>query len=262
MANSPSDGDSRNKPPAPPPSPGTPAALKPGVPSVRPLVPTIAPLVPPVMPVASSPAPKVSAAPPPSAKPAPTSVSHDVVAELLQRTSVLETQDYFEVLRLEKSATPADIKRAFYRESRTYHPDRFFHLTDPSLKERVTQLYKRVTEAYFHLRDDRKRKKYLEDVSGPDRAKRLRFDDVAEAETKFAAKKEHEEQIGTHPKGRQFFLTGMKAYDGGRWSEAERNFKMALTYEPANARYKDKLADVQQKLHDDFKSSGHTFKIK
>jgi hypothetical protein len=37
---------------------------------------------------------------------------------------------------------------------------------------------------------------------------------------------------------------------------------MALTFEPQNARYKEKLNEVQQKVHEEFKKSGQSFKIK
>ncbi len=111
------------------------------------------------------------------------------------------------------------------------------------------------------LRDDAKRKRYLADVSGPERAQKLRFSDLAEAETKKEGRREAEEQIGTHPKGRQFYQTGMADLEAERWSGAERNFKMALTYEPANARYKEKLLLAQAKVHEQFKQKGQQFKI-
>ncbi len=172
------------------------------------------------------------------------------------------TKDFYKTLGVSKDATPADIKKAFYRESRTYHPDRFFHLETKELKERVNELYKRVTEAYYVLRDDTKRRKYVDDISGPERAQKLRFTEASEAETKAAARKEQEEQIGTHPKGRQFYQTGAADADAGRCASAERNLKMALTYEPANARYKEKLAEVQKVLQEEARKQGDAFKIR
>lgn len=176
--------------------------------------------------------------------------------------SKLNTLDYFQVLSLERTATPAEIKKAFHHWSRTYHPDRFYQVADSRLKQQVNEVYKRITEAYYVLRDDVKRKGYLSDISGPDREQKLRFTEASEVETKAAIKKEQEEQIGTHPKGRQFFQSGMGDFEAQRWAAAERNFKTALTFEPSNARYKEKLAETQQKLHEEEKKSGGTFKIK
>lgn len=172
------------------------------------------------------------------------------LVDLDQRYTALDSLDYFQVLKLEPSAAPAEIKKAFYRESRAFHPDRFFQLKDAFLKERVTSLYKRITEAYHVLRDDTRRRKYVVDITGPDRAQRLRFTETSEADAKVAAKREAEEAIGTHPKGRQFYQTAMSDFAAEKWSSAERNLKMALTYEPQNALYKEKLGELQTKLRE------------
>lgn len=219
-----------------------------------------------VAPVATArPAPgKVPPPPPPAQNPAAgvPNLEAEQLVDLEMRTARLDEFDYFEMLKLEKSAAPGDIKKAFYRESRAYHPDRFFHLSNPELKARVSELYKRVTEAYYVLRDDTKRKKYLADISGPERASKLRFTDASEADAKAAAKKEAEEQVGTHPKGRQFYATGLQDLNAGRWSTAERNFKMALTYEPSNARYKEKLKEASDKILQESREKGDGFRIK
>jgi hypothetical protein len=176
--------------------------------------------------------------------------------------AVLAQLDYFQVLRLGAEATIPEIKKAFYRESRTYHPDRFFHLPDDEVKGDIVQIYKRVTEAYYFLRDDAKRKKYLADIGSTDRKARLRFNEVSEAETKAQVKKEAEEQIGMHPKGRAFYATAMKDMDSKNWGAAQRNLKMALTYESSNPKYKEKLAEVEERLHEAYKASGDKFKIR
>lgn len=246
--------------------PVRPASIPSGAaPAIAPAVPRVAAAPRPPPPPRAGVVPSISA---PAAQPSASgggggiSLDAEQLIDLEQRTDALDTLDYFEVLKLERTATPADIKKAFYRESRTYHPDRFFQLQNAELKEKVKELYKRVTEAYFVLRDDTKRRLYLADISGPERAAKLRFTEMSETETKQAAKREQAEQIGTHPKGREFFTKGMKDYDSQRWDAAERNFKMAVTYEPQNARYKEKLTEVQGKLNELTKGKGEQFKIK
>jgi DnaJ-class molecular chaperone len=226
-----------------------------------PMVPPVAPSVPSIAPAATR-APAPTAPPPPPAASGKGSLDANQLADLEARCAKLEQLDYFEVLQIPREATPADIKKAFYAESRTYHPDRFYQLDSKTMKDQINELYKRVTEAYYVLRDDTKRRKYLADVTGPERAQKLRFTEASEAETKAAVKKEHEEQIGVHPKGRQFYQLGAADLEAGRWSSAERNLKMAMTYEPSNARYKEKLAEAQRKLNDESKAKGEAFKIK
>jgi len=221
----------------------------------------------PVMPLEAEPAPLPSLgisiaplAPPPApgTTPAPAAPA-DPMDRVAWKAERLDSLDYFELLGIATDASAASVKRAFYTESRAYHPDRFFHLTDEAFKARVHDVYKRVTEAYFVLRDDTRRRKYLADVSGPERATKLRFDEVAEKETQAATKKQAEEQIGTHPKGRQLYAAGVAELEREQYAAAERTLKMALTYEPQNALYKEKLALAQEKLYE--ASRGNTFKI-
>ena len=249
------------RPPAVPPGssptpPPQPAARKTGS---FPAVPTIAPVLPhtPATPVPQvAPAPLAPATPPTAA---PSAEPEDEQAALERLFRDLDGLDYFQVMGLETAAAVDDIKRAFRQLSRTYHPDRFFHSADETLRSRVHAVYKRVTEAYFVLRDDTRRRKYLADVTGPERATKLRFDEVAEKETQAATKKQAEEQIGTHPKGRQLYAAGVAELEREQYAAAERTLKMALTYEPQNALYKEKLALAQEKLYE--ASRGNTFKI-
>ncbi|HYV44063.1 MAG TPA: J domain-containing protein [Myxococcaceae bacterium] len=236
-------------PPRPPPVLHTPSKGNPAAPKAA-----IVPPAPPAAPRAAAIVPP----PPPAAAP----LDPAQLQELEQRFTGLDKMDYFQLLKLQPTATPPEIKAAFYRESRTLHPDKFFQMQDKPFKEKVGAVYKRLTEAYYVLRDDNKRKRYAQDIASPERNAKLRFTEAAETETKQQVKKEQEEQIGVHPKGRQFYATAIKDLDGGNFASAERNFKMALTFEPSNARYKEKLVEAQQKLHDEQKKQGHSFKIR
>ena len=170
--------------------------------------------------------------------------------------------DYFVTLNVQPSATPGEIKKAFYRESRTYHPDRFFHLADSQEKTDIGSIYKRVTEAYYVLRDDAKRKKYQGDLAGADRANKLRYTEATESELKAEARKSVEEEFGTSPKARPFFKTALGEFEKGNWQAAISALKMGLTYEPSNARFKEMLAEANKKLEDSRRGQAPNFMIK
>jgi curved DNA-binding protein CbpA len=169
------------------------------------------------------------------------------IVEVELRAARLDAMDYFEILRLDRAAGTAEVKEAYYRESRAYHPDRFAALPSPELRALLGRIYRRVNEAYTVLRDDVKRRKYLADVTGPDRARKLRFTEADEAEVKEAEKRRAEEQLGSTPNGRRFFLAARQEAQAGRWDAAERALKSALMYEPANTRFKDALAWVEER---------------
>ncbi len=233
---------------------------KPPKPAGKP--PTLSPAAPPRIPTPDPTPPAVRPATRPPAIEALRPAAPTEGAHLDALLAEMEAQDYFQILKVQKGATPAEIKRAFYKSSRAYHPDRYYQLTDLALKEKINLVYKRMTEAYFVLRDDAKRARYVADIEGPERDKKLRFTEASETETKIAAKKQAEEEIGTTPKGRQFYAAGIAEIEAQRWSAAERSLKMAVTYEPTNARYKEKLAEAQQKIYEEMKQKGEAFKIK
>ena len=160
---------------------------------------------------------------------------------------IMDELDYFQILKVAQDASPSQIKAAYYRESRAYHPDRFYQLPNTDLKESIGRIYKRINEAYVCLRDDVKRAKYLADVSGAERQKKLRFVEASEQEMK----KDKEQEVGSTPQGRKFFMAGLSDMAAQRFSAAERNFKMALTYEPNNPNYKAKRDEAGKLIKND-----------
>ncbi|MBQ7515735.1 MAG: molecular chaperone DnaJ [Schwartzia sp.] len=66
-----------------------------------------------------------------------------------------DKRDYYEVLGVEKGASDADIKKAFKKLARKYHPD--LNRDDPKTAE---EKFKEVNEAYSVLSDPQKRQQY------------------------------------------------------------------------------------------------------
>ncbi len=167
----------------------------------------------------------------------PVDPSFHIEAQALAQ--ILDDLDYFQVLKIPNTASPSEIKAAYYRESRLYHPDQFF-TEEAELRGWVVRIYKRITEAYVVLRDDAKRAKYIQDISGAERSKKLRFTEATEQEQK----KEREAEFGTTPNGRKFFMAAMADLQRGNQEAAARNLKMALMYEPNNASFKARMDEI------------------
>ena len=183
------------------------------------------------------------------------------LGEVQALAGALDQLDYYGILKIPQSATPDEIKAAYYRESRAYHPDRFAAAGSPELSGFVGRIYRRINEAYTVLRDDRKRARYLSDINGPDRTKKLRFTEAEEAAVKEEQKRKMEEQFGQTPNGRKFYSAALADLEAGRLDAAERALKSALMYEPANAKFKEQLAAVQKEL-DKTRTKGDQFRIK
>lgn len=68
---------------------------------------------------------------------------------------LLMTKDYYKILGLERSASDADIKKAYRRLAMKYHPDR-----NPGKEKEATERFKEINEAYGVLGDPEKRQQY------------------------------------------------------------------------------------------------------
>ena len=66
----------------------------------------------------------------------------------------MEYQDYYKTLGVDKKATNAEIKKAFRKLAKKYHPD--MNAGDAEAEKK----FKEVNEAYEVLGDEEKRKKY------------------------------------------------------------------------------------------------------
>ena len=101
-----------------------------------------------------------------------------------------------------------------------------------------------MAEAYVILRDVDKRAKYTRDITGPDRDRKLRYNDESAREQRI----EKEQEFGKTPNGRNLWKKASASIKKGDLPAAIRDLKTALIFERDNDLFKAKLAELEAEL--------------
>jgi curved DNA-binding protein CbpA len=141
-----------------------------------------------------------------------------------ERAKKLLTLDHFSALGIPRTASPAEVQKAFLEAAKTWHPDRV-----PSdfaeLKPLVMQVFGRLDAARATLSDTTRRARYLEEIEKPSTPAKAA--DVAAAEASFEFKKAE---------------ALLKRND---IATAERHLRRATELAPKNADYRATLVWVK-----------------
>lgn len=164
-------------------------------------------------------------------------MSNMTAEEIIILSEAIDDMDYYQILKVEPTATANEIKEAYYRETRVFHPDNFINLEDAELKKRILKISKLITEAYIVLRDFDKRKKYDKQIATGGDKRNIRFvEDDTRQETK-------EDIIS--PQAKKLYTQAMAALMQNRPQEALKNLKLALAFEPNSQTIKKKIEEIQ-----------------
>lgn len=150
--------------------------------------------------------------------------------------------DYFQLLHLDRGASPRDIKRAYHASSRVFHPDANRHQAE-DLQFAVAHIAKRITEAYQVLRDPRRRQAYEEMLETGGEVRIRLAEAAAQGERQVSAKRR-----GRTPQGRQYYNLAMSDSKRQDWASAARNLQTALTFEPGNDFFRAELDEIRKKI--------------
>ncbi len=82
--------------------------------------------------------------------------SHDVIEKIERMHSQYAGLGYYGVLGLPEHATASEIKSAYYKRAKEYHPDLHIGLPD-DMKKKLLEIFAFITNAYIKLRDTAQR---------------------------------------------------------------------------------------------------------
>jgi DnaJ-class molecular chaperone len=169
-------------------------------------------------------------------------VAAQATTEIRALAQILDELDYYSVLEIAPDASVSEIRGAYHRATRRFHPDGHRQIGD-DLRPVLGRIAKRVAEAYSVLRDPRRRQVYDQQLRGD--SARVRMPLVqAEAE---AERQSRDARLGKTPNGRRYFVLAQADITRGDKVSAERNLRTALTFEPDNGVFKDLLGQLRGK---------------
>lgn len=167
-------------------------------------------------------------------------VDEQIVNRLKDIWKQLPKLTYYDLLGVAPTATPGEIKAAFYQVSRDYHPDRYFRFPNENFRNAVNTIYKRVSEAYTILRNAEWRTSYDAQLKA-DPAK-TRFNIHEEEKRKQQGGTTYDG--GTGP-GKKYWQAAMEALRNKNPAGAKMQLQLAIGIEPGNQQFKDKLEELK-----------------
>jgi len=151
----------------------------------------------------------------------------------------LDKMDYYALLDVARDADGEEIKRAFQRFARKYHPDQY--PAPSALADRVTRIYRRGTEAYRILSHTEYRPLY-------DQALKkgvLRLDPGEARMALYTAARKEPRSEGGRRYVDMLLQAAEKAFERNDYTLAEQNLSAALQIDPKNDGLKQKLQEVK-----------------
>ena len=161
-----------------------------------------------------------------------------VPTEIKALARIVGELDYYQLLHLERGASPRDVKLAYHASSRAFHPDANRHLERRAARRRREHRQARsprptrccATATPAGLRRS---------CSNPGGGVRIR---LAEAASDRRTQDTETARRARTPQGRQYFNLALLDAKRNDWQAAARNLQTALTFEPDNEFFKSELA--------------------
>lgn len=156
--------------------------------------------------------------------------------------------NYYTILGITEWASAEEIKSAYYKAAKEFHPDRHFHLKSDSVREKLNSIFSCITNAYSTLSDAKRRSDYgkciansAKPVASKEEIARSKFEqgmvefkkgNYTEALQLFGQAVYLE---GNQPKYHYYY--GITLGRLQRYKEAERAIERALKHDPTNSEY-------------------------
>ncbi|MBI1946758.1 MAG: DnaJ domain-containing protein [Deltaproteobacteria bacterium] len=177
----------------------------------------------------------------------PADLTEDQRKRILFFDMNLESWSHYKLLGSKRTATPAEVKVAYFKSSKEFHPDAFFRKNLGSFRERLDRIFRAMKTAYDTLQDPQKRAKYDEtaiiELTPEEEAEleRLAADkrkaDDAKRRDERNADRMKDQRLKRNPmaerikKARDYLRMAEDAQRAGKLDEAANHARLAVGYD-------------------------------
>ncbi len=178
----------------------------------------------------------------------------------------LNSINYYDILGIKDDASLDEIKSAYYKKTKEFHPDRHFHLPSDTLKNKLISLFSFLTKAYETLSDQKMKLEYDKSLSSGtmpmetsnselaraqfiEGKEALREGFYTEATELFRKAIYHDSSAAVY-----HFCLGLVLEKEKKYQDAEESIRTALQLEPFNADYIAELGHIYLELGSDSKA--------
>ena len=173
----------------------------------------------------------------------------------------LREMDFYQMLGVESGADAKTLRRAYFRVSKQFHPDRYFGKRLGPFKARLEEIFSRISQAYEFLQDGKRRSAYATQIE----AERERHDEAsrraaeraaspgAGAAEDAAARAESAEALDRSAKraavskARAFFEEGLRELRAGDYTAAAVALRRAFELDRDNLGYQAQYKAAMQR---------------
>jgi curved DNA-binding protein CbpA len=172
----------------------------------------------------------------------------------------LKSKDFYSILGIVKIAEHDKIKQAYHKVAKEFHPDKHFHVSSETFKNRLNTIFSHITEAYRILSDPIMRRQYDQTLSikpakvesNNTEISRFRFSEGKEAFWNGSFSKAAElfgqaAYLDSSVSDYHFYM-GLALEKLNRLRGAEKALNHALKIDPFNPEYIAELGHIYLKL--------------
>lgn len=110
----------------------------------------------------------------------------ELTSKTIKSYHEMTTKNYFEVLGVNQSDSPLDIKKAYIKLAKEYHPDSYPSNVLPVVEKTLNKIFSTINKAYRVLSDGKMREEYIKSLFAPVQTESIdEINNIMNAEVQF-----------------------------------------------------------------------------